>query len=86
MPCRRIFYMLQPYIPRKMELPRKTDLCPIKSLNGLFYPRVELEQRSLSGDEIGSSVNFIENLLERQPRKPAFMIKRICVTKMKRIL
>ena len=30
--------------------PRKTELYTIKSPNGLLYPRVEVEQRTHSGD------------------------------------
>ena len=38
--------------PRKTELPCKTELQPIQSPNGLLYSRVEVEQRTYSGDEI----------------------------------
>ena len=41
--------------PRKTKIPRKTELQPIKLPNGLSYPRVEEEQRTHSGDKIGSS-------------------------------
>ena len=47
------FDMLRPFTPCKTELPRKTELQPIKSPNGLLYPRLEVEQRTYSGDEIG---------------------------------
>ena len=33
--------------------PRKAKLQPIKLPNGLLYPRVEVEQRTHSGDEVG---------------------------------
>ena len=49
------FDMPQPFTPCKTELPSETELQPIKSLNGLMYPREEVEQRTHSGDEIDSS-------------------------------
>ena len=42
------FDMLRPFTSRKMELQ------PIKSPNGLMYPRVEVEEQTYSGDEIGT--------------------------------
>ena len=47
------FDMSRPFTPRKMELPRKAEFEPIKSPNGLSHPRVAVEQRTHSGDEIG---------------------------------
>ena len=38
--------MPRPFTLCKTELPRKTELQPIKSPNGLVYPRVEVEQRT----------------------------------------
>ena len=46
------FDMFRPFTPHKTELLRKTELQPIKSLNGLLYPRVEVEQQTHSGDKI----------------------------------
>ena len=37
-------------VPRPFT-PRNTELEPIKSPNGLVYPRVEVEQRTHSRDE-----------------------------------
>ena len=48
------FDMSRPFPSRKTELPC-TELRPVKSPNGLFCPRVEVEQRTHSGDEIGLS-------------------------------
>ena len=47
------FDMTRPFTSRKKELPRKTEVQPIKIADGLLYPRVEKEQRTHSGDEIG---------------------------------
>ena len=49
------FDMPRPFTLRKVELPRKTELQRIKQTNnyGLLYSRVEAEQRTHSGDEIG---------------------------------
>ena len=49
------FDMPQPLTPQKTELPRKTELQPIKSPNDPLYPSVEVEQRTHSGDEIGKT-------------------------------
>ena len=46
------FGVPRPSTPRKTELRRKTELQPIKSPNRLLYARVEVEQRTNSGDEI----------------------------------
>ena len=46
------FDMPRPFTARKTELLCKMELQPIKSQNGLFYPRVEVEQRTHFGDEI----------------------------------
>ena len=47
------FDIPRPFTTHKTELPRKTELKPIKSPNGLVYPRVEVQQRTHSWDEIG---------------------------------
>ena len=41
-------------MPRPFN-PRKAELQPIKSPNGLMYPKVDVEQRTHSGDEIDRS-------------------------------
>ena len=48
------FDMPRPFTLRKTELPRKMELLPIKSPDGLLYPRVEQNQRTHSEDEIDS--------------------------------
>ena len=47
-----IFDMQQPLTPHKKELPLKTELQLMRLPSGLMYPRVEVEQRTHSGDEI----------------------------------
>ena len=51
--------MPRPFTLRKKELPLKTELQPIKSLNGRLYLRVEVEQQTHSVDEIGYRYQII---------------------------
>ena len=51
------FDMPWPFTHRKTELPRKTELQPIRSPNGFLYPTVEEEQRTHFGDEVEESSN-----------------------------
>ena len=37
--------MPRPFTPRKTELPSKAEFRPIKSPNGLVYPRLEVEKQ-----------------------------------------
>ena len=39
--------MLRPFTPRKTELYRNIELQPLKSPNGLLYPKVEVERLTL---------------------------------------
>ena len=47
------FDMPRSFTQRKSELRPKMANSPIRLPNGLLYPRVEVEQRTHSGDEIG---------------------------------
>ena len=47
------FDMLRPFTPQKTELPSQNGEQPIRLQNGLLYTRVEVEQRTHSGDQIG---------------------------------
>ena len=40
------------FTPHKTDLRRRTELQPVKSPNGLLYPRVEEKQRTHFGDDI----------------------------------
>ena len=46
------FDMPRPVIPRKTKLRRKTELQPIKSPNGLLYPRVEVDNELTLGTRL----------------------------------
>ena len=48
------FDMLQPFTPRKNGVTAQNCEQPIRLSNGLLYSRVEVEQRTHSGDEIAS--------------------------------
>ena len=50
------FNMLRSFTPRKSELQPKNGEQPIRLPNGLLYPRVEVEQRTHSGEEIVGEV------------------------------
>ena len=54
------FDMPRPFTSCKAELPRKTELQPVKSSNGLLFPSVEKERRTHSGDETGSHEYMIK--------------------------
>ena len=47
----------RPFTLHKTESLHKTELQPVKSLIGLFCPRVEVERQTHSGDEIGFGEN-----------------------------
>ena len=51
------FDMSWPFTQRKTELAiAQNDEQPIRLPNGLLYPRVEVEQRTHSGDEIAQTL------------------------------
>ena len=55
------FDMPRPITPCETELPRKTELQPIKSPNGLAYPRVEVEQQTQSGTRLYHGTGCLKN-------------------------
>ena len=55
------FDMPRPFNPCKTELPRKMA-NRIRLPNGLLDPRVEVEQRTHSGDDIGKNRNSDEKI------------------------
>ena len=48
------FNMPRSFTPRKSDLQPKNGEQPVRLPNGLLHPRVEVEQRTHSGDEIGT--------------------------------
>ena len=84
------FDMPWPFTPGKTGLPCITELQPIKSPKGLLYPRVDLEQRIHSRDEIDHcSLTYVQTqqnfyFISQQGEIPflfiVFLIQRVNVS------
>ena len=61
--------MPRPFTPRKTGVTAQNDEQPIKLQNGFLYPRVQVEQRTHSGDEIEATV------LHKLPKQFTYNLK-----------
>ena len=62
------FDMPWPFTPTKNGVIAQNGEQPIRLPNGLLYPRLEVEQRTHSGDEIGNNLFCFFSAINQQPR------------------